>query len=258
MVSARGKRPCVRSKRREEAAMAARSIAVTWLGHAAFSITTPENKVVLIDPFLEGNPACPDHLKNPQTVDVVLITHGHGDHLGDAVSIARRAEPEAVVTTADISHWLGQQGVANIVGMNKGGTIHVADLAVMMVHAEHTSTIMDGDTLVPAGESVGYVVTFSSGLKLYVAGDTALFGDMALIGRRYRPDAALLPIGDHFTMGPDDAAEACRMLNVKRVIPCHYGTFPLLTGTPDAFRAAAQDISGLEICVVQPGEPIRV
>lgn len=236
--------------------MAANGVSMTWLGHAAFSITTPENKVVFIDPFLEGNPACPDRLKNPENVDAILITHGHGDHLGDAVSIAQRTKPEAVVTTADISRWLEQKGVANIVGMNKGGTIHVAELAVMMVHAEHTSTIMDGDTLVPAGESVGYVVTFSNGLKLYAAGDTALFGDMALIGRRYQPDVALLPIGDHFTMGPDDAAEACRMLGVHRVIPCHYGTFPLLTGTPDAFRTAARDISGLEISVMQPGETI--
>ncbi|MDE2815870.1 MAG: metal-dependent hydrolase [Chloroflexota bacterium] len=238
--------------------MAANGISITWLGHAAFSITTPENKVVLIDPFLEGNPVCPDDLKKPDTVDAILITHGHGDHLGDTVSIAQRTEPEAVVTTADISRWLEQQGVANIVGMNKGGTIHVVDLAVMMVHAEHTSTIMDGDTLVPAGESVGYVVTFSNGLKLYVAGDTALFGDMALIGRRYQPDIAILPIGDHFTMGPDDAAEACRMLGVQRVIPCHYGTFPLLTGTPYAFRAAARDICGLEINELQPGETICV
>ena len=238
--------------------MASSDVAITWLGHAAFNIRTPEGKVVLIDPFLSGNPVCPANLKEPQTVDVILITHGHGDHLGDAVPIAHRTEPEAVVTTADISHWLRQQGVANIVGMNKGGTIHVADLAVMMVHAEHTSTIMDGDTLIPAGESVGYVVTFSNGLKLYVAGDTALFGDMALIGRRYRPDAAILPIGDHFTMGPDDAAEACRMLGIKRVIPCHYGTFPLLTGTPDAFRAAAQDLDGLVIDELQPGETISL
>ena len=238
--------------------MASNNIAITWLGHAAFSIVTPEGKVVLIDPFLSGNPVCPANLKEPQTVDVILITHGHGDHLGDAVPLAARTQPEAVVTTADISYWLGKQGVGNVIGMNKGGTIRVADLAVMMVHAEHTSTIMDGDTLIPAGESVGYVVTFSNGLRLYVAGDTALFGDMALIGRRYRPDAAILPIGDHFTMGPDDAAEACRLLGVKRVIPCHYGTFPLLTGTPAAFRAAAQDIGDLEICELQPGETIRL
>lgn len=238
--------------------MSANNVAITWLGHAAFSICTPEDKTVLVDPFLSGNPACPAELKNPQNVDVILITHGHGDHLGDTVPLAQRTQPEAVVTTADISRWLEQQGVGNLVGMNKGGTIHVVDLAVMMVHAEHTSTIMDGDTLIPAGESVGYVVTFSSGLRLYVAGDTALFGDMALIGRRYRPDVAIIPIGDHFTMGPADAAEACRMLGVKQAVPCHYGTFPLLTGTVEAFRAAAQDISGLEVCAIRPGETISV
>ena len=143
--------------------MAANDIAITWLGHAAFSIMTPEGKVILIDPFLSGNPVCPANLKEPQTVDVILITHGHGDHLGDAVPLAARTQPEAVVTTADISYWLGKQGVGNVIGMNKGGTIRVADLAVMMVHAEHTSTIMDGDMLIPAGESVGYVVTFSNG-----------------------------------------------------------------------------------------------
>ena len=238
--------------------MAANDIAITWLGHAAFSITTTEGKVVLIDPFLSGNPACPDELREPQTVDAILITHGHGDHLGDAVPIARRAQPEAVITTADMSHWLEKQGVANVVGMNKGGTVRAAGLAVMMVHAEHTSTITDGETLVPAGESVGYVITFSSGVRLYAAGDTALFGDMALIGRRYRPDIAILPIGDHYTMGPDDAAEACRMLGVKQVIPCHYGTFPLLTGTPAALRAAARDINGLEICEMRPGETLFI
>ncbi len=238
--------------------MAANDIAITWLGHAAFSITTTEGKVVLIDPFLSGNPACPDELREPQTVDVILITHGHGDHLGDAVPIALRTQPAAVITTADIANWLEKQGVGNIVGMNKGGTVRAAGLAVMMVHAEHTSTIMDGDTLIPAGESVGYVITFSSGLRLYAAGDTALFGDMALIGRRYRPDIAIVPIGDHYTMGPDDAAEACRMLGVKQVIPCHYGTFPLLTGTPAALRAAAGDIDGLEICEMRPGETLFI
>ena len=238
--------------------MAANDIAITWLGHAAFSITTTEGKVVLIDPFLSGNPACPDELREPQTVDVILITHGHGDHLGDAVPIALRTQPAAVITTADIANWLEKQGVGNIVGMNKGGTVRAAGLAVMMVHAEHTSTITDGETLVPAGESVGYVITFSNGVRLYAAGDTALFGDMALIGRRYRPDIAILPIGDHYTMGPDDAAEACRMLGVKQVIPCHYGTFPLLTGTPAALRAAAGDIDGLEICELAPGETLRL
>ena len=238
--------------------MAVNEVTITWLGHAAFRIDTPENRVVLIDPFLTGNPECPDALKDPNTVDVILITHGHGDHLGDTVPLALRTQPEAVVTTADISHWLNTKGVANVVGMNKGGTVRASGLAVMMVHAEHTSSIMDGETLVPAGESVGYVITFSSGLRLYAAGDTALFGDMALIGRRYRPDIAIVPIGDHYTMGPDDAAEACRLLGVRRVIPCHYGTFPLLTGTPAALRAAARDIDSLEICEMRPGETLRV
>ncbi len=238
--------------------MAVDSLAITWLGHAAFSITTPGGKTLLIDPFLTGNPACPDDGKSPDDVDVILVTHGHADHLGDTVDIAARTEPEAVVATADMSYWLEGKGVGNLVGMNKGGTVRVADVDVMMVHAEHTSTIMDDGALVPGGESVGYVITFANGHRLYAAGDTALFGDMALIGRRYRPDTGLLPIGDHFTMGPDDAAEACRMLGIRRVIPCHYGTFHLLTGTPDALRAAAQDIDGLEICAVQPGETVRI
>ena len=238
--------------------MAANDIAITWLGHAAFSITTPEGKVVLIDPFLAGNPACPDELKDPATVDVLLVSHGHGDHLGDTAPIALRTAPEAVVSTVDIAGWLGQQGVANAIGMNKGGTIHVADLAVKMVHADHTSSICGRR---PAGcrrrERRFHHHVLQRLEALLRRGYRALWRHGAL--RQALPTGpGHSPHRRPFHHGAGDAAEACRMLGVKRVIPCHYGTFPLLTGTLEDFCAAAEDIGGLEICAMQPGETIRV
>jgi L-ascorbate metabolism protein UlaG (beta-lactamase superfamily) len=230
-------------------------IELTWLGHATFRITTPAGSRVIIDPWVMQNPACPDELKDPGDLDVMLITHGHFDHIADAVDLAKSKAPQ-VVAIPETASWLGSKGVENLVEMNKGGTVEVGDIKVHMVHAVHSCGITDGDQVIYGGEAAGYVVEFSNGFKLYHAGDTAVFSDMELIGRLLEPDIALLPIGDHYTMGPRSAAEAVRLLGVKKVVPMHFGTFPVLRGTPDQLREAGADISGLEVLDLEPGETL--
>ena len=227
-------------------------ISLTWLGHATFLVTTPEGAKVLIDPWVMQNPACPDPLKDPGDLDAMLITHGHFDHIADAVELAKDKRPE-VVSIPETSHWLASKGVEDLVEMNKGGTVEVAGIKVHMTHAVHSCGITDGDQIIYGGEAAGYVVEFSNGFKLYHAGDTAVFSDMALIGKLLRPDLALLPIGDHYTMGPRSAAEAIRLLGVQHVVPMHFGTFPVLVGTPDDLRSAASDVAGLVVEDLEPG-----
>jgi L-ascorbate metabolism protein UlaG (beta-lactamase superfamily) len=225
---------------------------ITWLGHATFRIVTPSGKRILIDPWVMQNPACPDDLKHPGDIDMMLITHGHFDHIADAVELARSRTPQ-VVCIPETSAWLGSKGVENLVGMNKGGTAEVEGCKVHMVHAVHSCGITDGDQVIYGGEAAGYVLELEDGFKLYHAGDTAVFSDMALIGKLLSPDIALLPIGDFFTMGPRSAAEAVRLLGVNKVIPMHFGTFPVLTGTPDQLREAASDVDGLQVLDLEPG-----
>jgi L-ascorbate metabolism protein UlaG (beta-lactamase superfamily) len=227
-------------------------IEITWLGHSTFRVTTPSGKKVLIDPWTKGNPACPDELKDPGPLDAILITHAHFDHIGDAVEIGR-STGAPLVTNNETAAWLGSKGLENVVGFNIGGTTEVAGCKVHMTHAVHSCGITDGDQTLYGGEAGGYVVEFENGFKLYHAGDTGVFSDMALIGKLLEPDWAMLPIGDFFTMGPRSAAEAIRLLNVKTVVPMHFGTFPQLTGTPDQLREAARDISGLDIVEMKPG-----
>jgi L-ascorbate metabolism protein UlaG (beta-lactamase superfamily) len=231
---------------------------LTWLGHAAFRIVTPSGRVLLIDPFLTSNPTCPEALKKPDRVDVMFITHGHSDHLGDAVSLAKQFKPE-IVAMPEICGWLASQGAdkAKGHGMNKGGTVAVGDVEVTMVHAIHSSGIEDGGKMVYGGEAAGYVIRLPGGMTVYHAGDTAVFGDMKIIGELYAPDLALLPIGDHYTMSPREAALAIRLLGVKHVVPMHYGTFPVLTGRPETLRELTQDIAGLEIHALKAGESIE-
>ncbi len=224
---------------------------ITWLGHATFLIETDGNRI-LIDPWVMNNPACPDDLKDVGDLDAMLITHAHFDHIGDAVEIAKSATPQ-VVSIPETSAWLGKKGVDNLVEMNKGGTVEVAGCRAHMVHAVHSCGITDGDEIIYGGEAAGYVLELANGFKLYHAGDTAVFSDMALIGRLLRPDLALLPIGDHYTMGPRSAAEAIRLLDVKTVVPMHFGTFPILGGTPEQLRQEAKDIEGLEVIDLEPG-----
>ena len=231
---------------------------LTWLGHAAFRIVTPSGRVLLIDPFLTSNPTCPEALKKPDRVDVMFITHGHSDHLGDAVSLAKQFKPE-IVAMPEICGWLASQGAdkAKGQGMNKGGTVPIGDVDATMVHAIHSSGIDDGGKMVYGGEAAGFVIRLPGGMTVYHAGDTAVFGDMKIIGELYAPDLALLPIGDHYTMSPREAALAIRLLGVKHVVPMHYGTFPVLTGRPETLRELTQDMAGLEIHALKPGESIE-
>jgi L-ascorbate metabolism protein UlaG (beta-lactamase superfamily) len=225
---------------------------LTWLGHATFLLDTPGGKRVLIDPWVMNNPACPEELKDPGPLDFMLVTHGHQDHITDALELARTTGA-TVVSIAETSWWLGSKGISNLVEMNKGGTAKLDGISVHMTHALHSCGIQDGDRIIYGGEAAGYVVELEGGFKLYHAGDTAVFSDMALIGKLLRPDIALLPIGDHYTMGPTSAAEAIRLLGVKTVVPMHFGTMPVLTGTPDDLRNAASDIDGLEVVDLEPG-----
>ncbi len=228
---------------------------ITWLGHSTFTVTTPSGTVVLFDPWTTGNPACPLTLKKLPRVDVVLISHGHSDHMDDIPSIAIEHKPQ-VVSNYEIYLWLDSKKIGNAVPMQKGGTITIGEIEITMVNAHHSSSIADEGKVIYAGEPAGYVVKFPGGFKLYHAGDTCVFGDMRIIGELYSPDVACLPIGDRFTMGPREAAYAIKLLGVRHVIPMHYHTFPLLTGTPETLREATKEIEGLEIHEMKPGGTI--
>lgn len=228
---------------------------VTWLGHSAFRVITPSGKVIVIDPWVESNPMCPTELKKFERIDTLLITHGHFDHIADAVDLATNFKSQ-VVAIFETCLWLESKGVQNTSAMNKGGTQKVGEIEVTMTDAVHSCGILDGDKVIYGGEACGYVVRLPGGLTLYHSGDTALFGDMKYIGELYEPQLALLPIGDHYTMGPREAAMAIRLLQAPHVVPMHYGTFPALTGRPERLREITEDIKGLEIHTLKPGETL--
>jgi L-ascorbate metabolism protein UlaG (beta-lactamase superfamily) len=228
---------------------------LTWLGHAAFRIETPSGKVILIDPWILTNPMCPDKDKKFERIDTMLVTHGHFDHIADAVELGKKFKPQ-VVGIFELCAWLESKGVGGTSAMNKGGTQKVGEIEVTMVNALHSCGIKDGEQIIYGGEACGYIIRLPGGLTIYHAGDTAVFGDMKIIAELYAPDVAMLPIGDHFTMGPREAALAIRLLNVRHVIPMHFGTFPPLIGRPEQLRNLTQDIDGLEIHALRPGESL--
>jgi L-ascorbate metabolism protein UlaG (beta-lactamase superfamily) len=232
--------------------MELKGLKITWLGHATFRVVTPKGTTILIDPWVMGNPACPEAEKHVKKVDVMLCTHGHFDHIGDAVQIAKQHSPK-VVCIPEMGGWLEKKGVKNVLSMNKGGTQHLDDIHVTMVHAVHSCGITDGDQIVYGGEACGYVVEFDSGVKIYHAGDTMVFSDMKIIHELWRPQIAMLPIGDHYTMDPRQAAYAVELLQPKVVIPMHFGTFPALTGKPSELAKLAE---GVEVHALKPGETL--
>jgi L-ascorbate metabolism protein UlaG (beta-lactamase superfamily) len=210
----------------------------------------------MVDPWVQNNPACPDSLKKVDDLDAMLITHGHFDHIGDAVEIAGAAKPEAVVGIFEKCNWLEKKKVEGCQAMNKGGTVEVAGIRVTMLHADHSCGIKDDDgSIIYGGEAVGYLMEMENGLRVYQAGDTAIFGDVALYGELFKPDVAVLPIGDLFTMDPRQAARAAQMLGVKQVIPSHHSTFPALTGTPAALREELEKLAyECEVIELKPGD----
>jgi len=228
---------------------------LTWLGHAAFRLTSDNGKQIYVDPFLNGNPKTPEAEKQPAHVDVIAITHGHGDHVGDALALST-AFPEAeIVCQVELKGWLGGQGanVGHLPGLNKGGSLELDGLRFTLTNAFHSSS---SDSLEYLGEACGIVIRLESGRAVYFSGDTCVFGDMALIARLYAPDLVVLPIGDHFTMGPHEAALALELLGNPTCVPSHWGTFPLLTGTPELLREEAAP--GANVLDVEPGGTVEV
>jgi L-ascorbate metabolism protein UlaG (beta-lactamase superfamily) len=224
---------------------------LTWLGHASFRLDTADEKRIYIDPFLNGNPKCPEDEKQPERADIIGVTHGHGDHVGDTVDIAKK-HGSTVVALVELGGWFTKQGVdeGKVRAANKGGSTEVDGVKFTFVNAHHSGGTPDGGY---GGEPAGIIVT-ADGKKVYFAGDTCVFGDMQLIGRIYEPDIAVLPIGDFYTMGPKEASVAMELLGVNRVVPCHWGTFGLLTGTPDQLDVPA----GVTVEKMEPGDSIAV
>src|SRR3979411_1957666 len=228
-------------------------VSFTWVGHGTWLATSAGGKKLVLDPWVMNNPVAPEHLKNPERVDILAVTHGHFDHIHDAVELAKKHSCK-VLAIPETAGWLKKKGVENTIDFNTGGTVDVDGIKFTMTHAEHSCGITDGDQVIYGGEAVGYVIEFENGFKIYFAGDTDVFGDMRLIGELDRLDAAFLPLGAYSTMSPKGAAKAVELLGVKTVAPMHLGTFPPLIGRPDQLQELVGP--GVQVLDIHPGDQV--
>lgn len=230
-------------------------IGITWLGHGTFELKLETGEVFVLDPWIDGNPSHPKDYSF-ERVDAMLISHGHFDHIHDAVPLAQRFKPQ-VACIYETGHWLESKGVTNVSAMNKGGSQQIGPVTVTMTHAVHSCGILDEGKIIYGGEACGYVLRFPDNRAIYFAGDTNVFSDMALIQQLYEPQLAMLPIGDLFTMSPREAAHACRLLKSEQVIPMHFGTFPPLTGRPRQLQNLLGEDSGIRVWELEPGTTVH-
>jgi L-ascorbate metabolism protein UlaG (beta-lactamase superfamily) len=238
-----------------------RETEIIYLGHSTILIKTPRGKRLLIDPWTSGNPACPAQYKDPGALgklDIILATHIHNDHVGDLESIVRANPDASVVGIFEACNWMKMKGADNIRPMSKGGTQTVDGIQITMTQAIHSSSFTEEDgSIVYGGEPAGYILALENGFTMYAAGDTGVFGDMAILHELYHPELAFLPIGDLFTMGPVQAAYAAKLLQIRHLVPIHYATFPALTGTPEALAESCAGLADLQIHALKPGDTLK-
>jgi len=228
---------------------------ITWLGHSTVLVQTAKGTSLLIDPFMAHNPTYPKGFALPEKIDYILLTHGHMDHMSDAVPVAQRLG-STIVAIYELAGYVAKKGAKSTIGMNLGGTVQLDDVAATMVEAKHSAGVEDENGTHYAGVAAGFVLSIKDGPVIYHAGDTAVFSDMKLIGELYKPQLAMLPIGGHYTMGPQEAALALKLLGSKKVLPLHFGTFPPLKGTPEQLAELAG--ANVEVLRIMPGDTIQI